>query len=232
VIDRRFLVAALAALVGCGAASDAPTAAPPSGATRLGVAVISGASEQGFVGEPLANSVTIQVVDSAGRAVDGARRIRFTAGAGSVSDTSLLTAGNGTASVIWRLGTAQGQQVMEVSVADTGSRAEHTRVFAEGLSPNAADRVVIRGMTSGSVGLVIRQDAFTWNYTLIYPDTVLRLLPRGPANDGPAGSASWQEVTAFSLGHPPATRCSPGPRASTQCCWSFGLRLPFPSRSG
>jgi hypothetical protein len=78
-----------------------------------------------------------------------------------------------------------------------------TIITALAVSPDAADLVVVRGATPRTtVHLVLNQDDQFSRRTLVWPDTVLRLLPRGIAG-------AWQEVTAFSLDHPPATALRP-----------------------
>lgn len=207
--SRLLWIAALAAIASC---SSTPETVVPGTADTPGaaLAVIAGAWQQGFLGEPLVDSVAVQIVDVGGRAVRERRPIRFTvsAGGGSVSDTVVLSAETGVASVAWRLGTSGGEQNLTAAIADLRS-APVTPIYASGVSPTAADLVVIRGLSQGDAHILIRQDNSTWTYSLAWPDTVLRLLPHGPRNDGPAGSRSWQEVTVFTLDHPPETVLQP-----------------------
>jgi hypothetical protein len=195
------LSAALIVSAGCGA--DSPTPPRPNAEAQLAIVVVGGGSQQGFPGDVLDAPVIVQIIDSAGRPAAGKRRIRFSvvAGAGSVSDTSVFSSDNGDASVTWRLGAAVGGQQIAAALAAPGANAR-TTVSATAVSPDAADLVVLRGATSGKVNVLINQDDSYTRHTLAWPDTVLRLLPRGE-------HGTWQEVTAFSFDHPPATALRP-----------------------
>ena len=187
--------------MGCGAGLDLPTR--PSEARQFRVIVVGGGGQQGFPGDALVAPITVQIGDSVGRPVAGKRRIRFAvvAGAGTVGDTSVLSGDDGTASVTWRLGAVAGAQQLAASLADV-DESIRTIVTATAVSRDAADLVIVRGATAGETKILLAQDATYERYTLTWPDTILRLLPRGPLGN-------WQEVTAFSMDHPPETALQP-----------------------
>jgi len=201
--SRVVLSAALAAVIGCGSGSDSPTATHPDAASRLRLVVVGGGSQQAFPGDELSAPLVVQVIDSAARPVAGKRRVRFSvvSGAGTVSDSIVLTADGGSASVTWKLGAAVGTQQISAALADDGPSTQ-TIALATAVSPDAADLVIVRGATSGDVQVLLNQDDVYTRYRLTWPDTVIRLLPRGQFG-------SWQEVTAFSAEHPPVTALQP-----------------------
>lgn len=203
VSTKLWFVAAVAAATGmaaCGA-SDVPTKPPPSNAVASMVISTAGSGQRGFVGEVLANPVAVQVVDSSFRVVQGQHLIRFVVaqGGGSVSDTIVLSDESGRAGVTWVLGNTIGQQQLSMTLADAPSSREQR---AQALPLDSADRVVISGATSGTIGVLIQKDDGAVPYTLVWPDTILALLPR-------AAEGSWEEVTAFTVGHPPVSVLRP-----------------------
>jgi hypothetical protein len=224
-IRHRLLIAGVASMLGaCGSATD--VSVPPTPAAAFRTAAISGTSQRAFAGETLAEPVVVQV-DSGGRPVAAGRRVRFSIaiGGGSVSETIVATNAEGRAAVTWRLGNLVGVQELNASLADDPS-ATPTSIIATGVSPSAADLVVVRGATpGGTVRLLVREESSSLSYTLTWPDTVLRLLPHEPTNVGPASAPAWQEVTAFSLGHAPAT--APHPWTSDADTVELTLRAPI-----
>lgn len=193
----------LVALSACGRTSDAPlTPAPHSTARRL---VVSGGSQTALVGDFVPDQVVVQLADSSGRAVAEQRPLRFSIvlGGGSTTDTNVVTNANGVAAVKWRLGPASGRQQLAVSLAESDANAiPATLVDAFGVALDAADLVVINGLTSGSAGVLIQEDHALETYALSWPDTVLRFLNR-------ESKGVWQQVTVFSVGHPPEARVRP-----------------------
>jgi hypothetical protein len=197
------VLVALDAMTACGGGSDAPTKSPSLNAiSSLGIR-IQGSGQRGFVGELLADAVSAQVVDSSSRPVIGRRRIRLLVveGGGSVSDTVVFSNESGLASVSWRLGKTAGQQQLAASLADPPLSAEQP-IFATALSLESADVILVSGATAGIIGVLVRKDAGRVAYTLTWPDTVLRLLPR-------SAEGTSEEVTAFTVGHPPVTVLQP-----------------------
>ena len=51
-------------------------------------------------------------------------------------------------------------------------------VFATAVPPSDADLIVVRGATPGQINVVMNQDDIVSTYQLVWPDTVMRLLPR------------------------------------------------------
>jgi hypothetical protein len=199
-VRRLGVVAAALGMSACGG-SEAPST--PLTKAAASVQIIDGDGQQGFVGEMLANPVNVQIVDSSSSAMQGVRRIRFSIaeGGGSLSDTTVLSDEHGRASVRWTLGRTAGRHELAVTLADAPAIHEQ-RAFAEALSLDAGERIVVTGATSGKIGILLRKDIGVSPYTLVWPDTVVRLLPRMP--DG-----NWEEVTAFTVGHPPVSVVRP-----------------------
>lgn len=198
---------ALAALTGalsaCSGSSDTPLITAPQGTTRR--FVITGGAQVAFAGDQLRDPIIVQLADASGQAVAEQRRIRFaiTQGGGSISDTSVVTNASGVATTQWRLGVGSGPQQLTVSVAETGANTISSAVVnASVVSRDAADLIVITGLTSGTAGVLIQEDQAVETYAVSWPDTVLRLLPRSE-------KGAWQQVTAFSFGHPPEARVRP-----------------------
>jgi hypothetical protein len=196
-------------LAGCGPGSDAPTGTGDD-SRRLSLAVVAGAGQRGFPGDQLAEAVIVQLVDELRRPVEETRLLHFTVeqDAGTLSDTTVLTSVEGRAAVRWRLGDAIGSRRLRASIAGE-TWEEPLQMYAEIVSPALADLVVVRGLASGSARLIVREEDATALHVLSWPDTVLRLLPLAPKPDGPAGLPSWQEVTAFTDVHRPATVLQP-----------------------
>jgi len=204
IAQSLFVAVQLCSMAACGSTSDAPLT-PAVGASRVSVAIVDGASQVGFIGELLEHPVMVQLVDSLGRSTADQRRVRFSivSGGGSVSDTIAATDTRGRAAVNWRLGPTHGLQELGVSLAEPGiSTTPASIVDASAVNAEEADLVVIAGLKSGTAGLLIQQDGAMETHTLVWPDTILRLLPRG-------ASGTWQQVTAFSIGHPPEARIRP-----------------------
>jgi len=198
-VCRWLAVVAVAAGVGACGGSDSPSA--PSGDTAMGLRV-SGDGQRGFAGQLLNKPISVQVVDSAFRAIGGKHLIRFSVvqGGGSVSDTELLSDESGLATVSWILGPALGLQQLAVRLADAPSSREG-HVMAQALPLDSADLILVSGATSGTIGLLVRKDDAVSPYTLAWPDTVLRLVPRS--------AEGWEEVAAFTVGHPPVSILQP-----------------------
>ena len=176
--------------------------APASDLTVARISVI-GNGQRGFAGGQLPNPIEVQLVNSNSRAVSVRRLVRFSIvdGGGSLSDTSVTTNDRGYAAVTWSLGPTSGPQHLTVKLADAPEIAEQS-VVAHAVSLDDAELVVIAGATSGNIGLVLRTDDAVRTYTLTWPDTILRLLPRSSAG-------TWEEVTAFTVGHPPVAVVRP-----------------------
>lgn len=191
------------ALGACRGTSDAPVAPTPQTAVRR--LLISGGSQEALVGDVLRDAVVVQLADSSGRAVAEQRSLRFSIveGGGSTTDTNVVTNAQGAAAVVWRLGTTSGRQQLAVSVTDAEANAiPSALVEARALALDAADLVVINGLTSGSAGVLIQEEQAIETYTISWPDSMLHLLPRET-------KGAWQQITIFSVGHPPEARIRP-----------------------
>ncbi len=198
-------------LAACGSGSEPPTNAHPAAdTTHLSLLVLGGTAQRGFPGDLLESPIGFQVVDPTGRAVAGQRRLRLhiEPGDGTLSDTSIVTDTDGRAGVTWRLGNNIGIRTL-TALVEALATGDEVRVSVEVVSPDRADLVIVRGLTSGDTQFVIREGFFSWTYALQWPDTVLRLMPHAPRSDGPGGIPSWQEVTAFHASHAPATAITP-----------------------
>jgi hypothetical protein len=183
---------------------------------------VDGDGQRGFAGELLNHPISVQVVDSAFRAVGGRHLVRFSVaeGGGSVSDTAVLSGENGRATVGWVLGPATGPQQLAVRLAEA-PLSQQARVRAQALPLDSADVVLVRGATSGKIGLLVREDDSVTPHTLVWPDSVLRLLPRS------AGSV-WQEVAAFTVGHPPVSILRPWTDGTDTVRIAFRPAIPVP----
>jgi hypothetical protein len=192
-------VVVAAGLGACGS-DDSPTN-PPLDGPPLRFSV-SGDGQLGFVGERLSDVISVQIVDSAFRIVPGRRLIRFSVvqGGGSVSDTLLLSDESGVATVSWVLGPNTGQQQLALRFVDAPSNGD-ARVVAQALPLDSADVILVTGATSGTIGLLVRRNEAASPYTLVSPDSVLRLLPRS--------AEGFEEVAAFTVGHPPVSILQP-----------------------
>jgi hypothetical protein len=95
------------------------------------------------------------------------------------------------------------------------------RVRAYALPLDSADLILVRGATSGEIGLLVRQDEAASRHTLVWPDSVLRLLPR-------SDSSGWQEVTAFTVGHPPVAILRPWTDGTDTVRIAFQPAIPVP----
>lgn len=205
-------------------ACGAPDATkPPSGEVGALRIQIEGSGQRAFAGQTLDQPIVAEVVDSLLRAVPGQRRVRVSvvAGGGLVSDTALLSDENGRAAVNWTLGKSAGTQELAMSLPDSPTSGEQ-RAQAVAVSVDAADVVLMTGATSGSIGVLVRQDDGVVPHTLVWPDTILRLLPR-------TAQGTWEEVTAFTTGHPPVSVLHPWTDAvdTVRLAFSAPIEVPF-----
>ncbi|HXG71374.1 MAG TPA: kelch repeat-containing protein [Gemmatimonadaceae bacterium] len=89
----------------------------PAAAARINK--LAGEGQDGFEGEVLPNSVRVSVTDAFGNAIAG-RSVTFvvTAGGGSVTASSVITAPDGSASTEWRLGVGSTPNTLQVQTSD------------------------------------------------------------------------------------------------------------------
>jgi predicted CxxxxCH...CXXCH cytochrome family protein len=112
---------------GCGDKSPAPV--PPSPYVKV-LQVVTGADQQGTVGQALTEQVVVKVLDNSGAAMKG-KAVRFVAGAGVVTPAATSTDLQGQARTSWVLGNAAGAQHLEAqAVTDAGAVLEAVQITA------------------------------------------------------------------------------------------------------
>jgi hypothetical protein len=128
---RRLLTAILGALViGCGGGSEPgptpPPPPPPPPAVPASIAIQAGDGQEGEPGKPLPTAPTVIVKDASARPVSGAV-VSFTveSGGGQVAAASATTTSDGTASIVWTLGPAEGANTLLASVGSVGPARFH-----------------------------------------------------------------------------------------------------------
>src|SRR4051812_42168561 len=94
---RLSFVMSFAALAACSSSGTEPPPVP----ARLDV--VSGADQQGFLGQALPAALVVRVSDASGRAVSGAA-VQWSANGGTVSAASSTTDAAGLARIDWTLG--------------------------------------------------------------------------------------------------------------------------------
>jgi plastocyanin len=125
-----FSLAVASLLFGCGGGGgDGGTPAPSTA-----VAKISGDAQSGTVGQPLGDSLVVEVTEG-GTPSAGMTVTWSTSGGGSVDPTSVSTDANGQAGTQWVLGTTSGNQAAQATVSGaSGSPAS----FSAAAVPDAA----------------------------------------------------------------------------------------------
>jgi hypothetical protein len=111
---RTLLALSCAALLtACGSGSHGHHQPAPASIT-----IVSGSGQTGAIGSELASALVVRVTDSKSRPVAGISVTwTVTAGGGSVAPGSTTTAGDGTASTRWTLGTVVGTQQVTANAA-------------------------------------------------------------------------------------------------------------------
>lgn len=115
---RSSLAAVLLLLAGCGDGGG-PTEPPGPIRTPGMVQPIAGDAQEGRPGQPLSDSVVVQVLDQEGVGMGGVT-VRFEASAGSVAPASTQTSADGLARTSWTLGSGEGAQTLTVRVEAPG----------------------------------------------------------------------------------------------------------------
>jgi hypothetical protein len=136
----RFSILSLAAAGLVGACESGTDPEPPGPAFDL--LAVSDTTPVGFVGQALADSLTVRVVDANGKAVPSATVTWHTnPGSGVLSAGQTLTSTDGRARVSWTLGTQAGQQRAYASAVTT----EGTRMvgFVVPAAPGATAAVTL-----------------------------------------------------------------------------------------
>lgn len=136
----RFSILSLAAAGLLGACESGTNPEPPGPAFNL--LAVSDTTPDGFVGQALADSLTVRVVDANGRGVPSATVTWQTGlGSGVLSTAESLTNADGRARASWTLGTHAGEQRAYASTVTT----EGTRTvgFVVPAAPGAASAVTL-----------------------------------------------------------------------------------------
>ncbi len=111
--SQLLMVLALSFLV-FGCSKDDDTLAPIVN-KATSIELVSGENQTGFTEQPLTNPIEIIVKDKEGNPFDGAT-VSFSVDEGSISSDSAITSTDGKATVLWTLGTTQGNQNLTVSI--------------------------------------------------------------------------------------------------------------------
>lgn len=130
---KLFLPVLLGLLTACG---DQPTGTNLSNGP-VSLAIVSGNSQTGLVGEQLPEAVVVRVTTASGSPVaNQIVNFRVTAGGGSVFAGAALTNANGIAQERWTLGSAAGENRMEARAIDssTGERLVFATFAASGVT--------------------------------------------------------------------------------------------------
>lgn len=131
----------LLALAGCGDSLLLPSAGEPSQ-----IEIVGGNDQTGTVGQPLGDSLVVEVSDPAGRPVPGVEVV-FLAPAGaelSPNDT-VMTGSDGRAKVSYTLATVSGEQTIEARAKPVVPTASLTTTFTQTAEPEVATGLVMAG---------------------------------------------------------------------------------------
>ena len=131
----------LLALAGCGDSLLLPSAGEPSQ-----IEIVGGNDQTGTVGQPLGDSLVVEVSDPAGRPVPGVEVV-FLAPAGaelSPNDT-VITGSDGRAKVSYTLATVSGEQTIEARAKPVVPTASLTTTFTQTAEPEVATGLVMAG---------------------------------------------------------------------------------------
>ena len=93
-----------------------PGVGPPSN-----ILILAGATQQGVAGQPSAIAPAVLITDAQNRPVPGATvTFSIVSGGGSLSSTTATTNSTGVATVVWTLGSAFGQKVLQATSGSLG----------------------------------------------------------------------------------------------------------------
>jgi hypothetical protein len=120
-----------------------------SGGLASKVIIVSGDQQPGTVGQALAQPLTIEVVDAAGRGVPGVMITWSTPDGGSFDQVSMVTDGNGQATATAKVGSKAGLQRF---VADAGRITNSPLAFLEQAQAGAATQLLLAGGAGQSTG--------------------------------------------------------------------------------
>ena len=119
------------------------------------IAALSGDSQNAPAGTPLPQPLVVRLLDTYGNGVSGAT-VDWQASAGSLSQTTVITGEDGTASVVWTLGPTVGDQTTTASCQGAaGSPITFTATATQGTSPRLA--MVTQPSSTTESGVVLAQ---------------------------------------------------------------------------
>lgn len=104
-------------------AACSSSSAPKKPDVLASVKVLSGASQQGKAGTPLASAIVVQAVDSSGRPLAGLSVIYGPSAGSSANPNPATTDATGKASTTWTLGPTVGPDTLLMSVTQNGTNA-------------------------------------------------------------------------------------------------------------
>jgi hypothetical protein len=140
-IDIR-LALALAALVGCG--GDKLLLPGDGEPTRI--TAVEGDNQTGTVGQPLGDSLVVEVTDPAGRLVPGVEVVFLPPPGAVVAPNDTVTTGaNGRASVRYTLSTTAGEQMIQARATRIVPASSSTATFRAAAQPEGAVALVVAG---------------------------------------------------------------------------------------
>ena len=140
--SSRFLISlALVTLVGCAADS---LVLPGEGEPAV-VSILNGDDQQGVVGQPLADSLSVRVSDGHDRPVMNQVVSFVVTVGGVVTPAAVITDNQGRAQFAWKLGTVSGTQALEVGISASGHLAPKT-TFTAHADPGPVTQIgLVRG---------------------------------------------------------------------------------------
>ena len=129
----------LVALAGCGDSLLLPSAGEPSQIKAVG-----GNDQTGTVGQPLGDSLVVEVSDPAGRPVPGVEVVFLAmAGAELSPNDTVMTGSDGRAKVSYTLATVSGEQTIEARAKPVVPTASLTTTFTQTAEPEVATGLVM-----------------------------------------------------------------------------------------
>ncbi|HYV99468.1 MAG TPA: leishmanolysin-related zinc metalloendopeptidase [Gemmatimonadaceae bacterium] len=158
------------------------------------VVIISGDQQTGSVGTALPNLLRVKVLDRLGVPIGG-QTVTFTpaAGSGSVSQSSVKTDANGTASVTWTLGATGGTQHVTATAGTASATFTATATSAFSIV------VQFLGTMSGSQQTAFNTAAARWStvITTDLPDVPINIAAGQCGDNSPAMNQSVDDVLIF-----------------------------------
>jgi hypothetical protein len=194
----RWFLTCLLTTAACGGGD--PVTPPDGGGpgTPLDTIVtFSGSDQLGFTDTELELLVTATVKLSTGQPLANVP-VRFRSA--SSFDATATTGTDGTAFVRWKLGSNPGRQSLAVQVAQDAELPAAITAFAT--AKETADVIIVRGMTEGTLRILILDPVSIITYRRVYPDTILMLQPLN--RESLPG-----EVLIFANKHAPSSRMNP-----------------------